>query len=259
MKIVAVSNQKGGVGKTTTTVNLAAALAEHGLRVLVVDLDSQANATSGLGLTSTPGCSIYPVLMGEKRIDDQVINTPYENLTLLPAEMDLAGCEIEIARQDSHLTRLREALHDYRTRTAPDLVLLDCPPSLGILMTNALAAANTILIPMQCEYYALEGLAKMLKMIDYIRDASGNGELELEGLLMTMYDARTNLSNQVVNDVRGHLGDKVFQTIIPRTIRIAEAPSHGKPITAYDTSSIGAQAYRALATEFLKRNGRDVS
>jgi chromosome partitioning protein len=259
MKIVAVANQKGGVGKTTTAVNLAAALAEAGRAVVLIDLDPQANASSALGVEEVPGKSIYPVLIdgsGAHSLAGQIQPTAYERLGIVTGELDLAGCEIEFAVDDpaARLTRLRRLTDDYRA-AAPEteFVFIDCPPSVGVLMTNALAAADSILVPLQCEYLALEGLAKILQMIERIKEASGNGALALEGIVLTMYDARTNLSQQVVNDVRENLGANVFETIIPRSIRLGEAPSHGKPITAYDPAGMGAQSYRQLAAEFLRR------
>ncbi len=259
MKIVAVANQKGGVGKTTTAVNLAAALAESGRHVMLLDLDPQANASSALGVEATPGKSIYPVLVdgsGSRSIAEQVQPTAYERLGLITGELDLAGCEIEFAVDDpaSRLTRLSRLLDDYRAAVpATEYVFIDCPPSVGVLMTNALAGADSVLVPLQCEYFALEGLAKILQMLERIRQASGNAALALEGIVLTMYDARTNLSQQVVNDVRENLGASVFETIIPRSIRLSEAPSHGQPITAYDPAGMGAQSYRQLAAEFLRR------
>lgn len=253
MKIIAIANQKGGVGKTTTTVNLAASLAELGQPTLVIDLDPQANASSSLGNNPVAGQSIYQPLLNHSRIDEKIAPTPYPNLSLLPGELDLAGCEIEIARNPNHLTRLREILHEYRSRSPFRFVLLDCPPSLGILMTNALAAADTVLIPLQCEYFALEGLTKIMGVIEQIKGASHNPDLKIEGVLLTMYDARTNLSQQVAQDVRTHLKDLVFTTLIPRTVRLSEAPSHGKPVLAYDNGGIGAQSYRQLAQELLSR------
>lgn len=255
MKIVAIANQKGGVGKTTTALNLAACLAEMEVDTLLIDLDPQANASSGLSYEPAPQQSLYPVLMGERTLSQQIRPSPYPHLNYIPAEMDLAGCEIEIARGADHLIRLQRVLEDYRGRSKEKFVILDCPPSLGILMTNALAAADSVIVPLQCEYFALEGLTKIMQVIEQIRDASGNSKLKIEGIVMTMYDARTNLSQQVVKDVREHLGDMVFKTFIPRTIRLGEAPSHGKPITAYDSSGIGAQSYRQLAKEFLARQG----
>jgi chromosome partitioning protein len=256
-KIVAVANQKGGVGKTTTAVNLAACLAEAGHDVLLIDLDPQANASSALGVEAVEGRSIYGALLDGAEGDplpELVQPTAYERLSVITAEQDLAGCEVELAPHDDRLHRLRRLLASYLTQHPCDgYVILDCPPSLGILMTNALAAADSILVPLQCEFLALDGLAKILRMIEKIKVATGHDQLALEGIVLTMYDARTNLSQQVVGDVRGVLKEKVFQTIIPRTVRLGEAPSFGQPIIAYDPNGIGAQSYRQLAKEFLGR------
>jgi len=257
MKIIAVANQKGGVGKTTTTVNLAAALAEAGRNVLVLDLDPQANASSALGVTATAGRSLHGILTGDESarpLAEQIQPTSTERLSIVTAELDLAGCEIQLAADEHRLVRLRRVLDGYRASQPPvEFVLIDCPPSLGVLMTNALAAADAVLVPLQCEYLALEGLAKILEMIERIKQVSGNASLALEGIVLTMYDARTNLSQQVVTDVRGYLGQKVFETIIPRSIGLGEAPGHGKTIIAYDPTGAGAQSYRELAREFLAR------
>ena len=257
MKIYAIANQKGGVGKTTTTVNLAAALAELGYRTLIVDLDPQANATSGLGLSPEPGASLYPVFLGEATLVSRIIPTGLENLDIIPCEMDLAGCEVEIARREQPLTALRNIFREYRDsgESPYHFVLFDCPPSLGILMTNALAAADAVLVPLQCEYYALEGLSKIIGVIEHIRNTNPLLTPTIGGIVMTMYDARTRLSQQVVDDVRLHAADKAFQTIIPRTVRLAEAPSHGKTIFGYDANGVGAHSYRQLAREFVQRCG----
>ena len=260
MKIYAIANQKGGVGKTTTTVNLAAALAEAGHTTLVIDLDPQSNATSGLGLIPEAGRSLYPVLNGESRFSDQILPTTQENLFLIPCETDLAGCEVEIARQDNPLVVLRDLFVKFREEPESArfrYVLLDCPPSLGILMTNALAAADAVLVPLQCEYFALEGLSKIIHLIEQIRTTNPELRPVIGGVILTMYDSRTNLSQQVADDVRKHAPEVLFQTIIPRTVRLAEAPSHGKNILQYDSSGIGAQSYRLLAKEFIGRCSAD--
>jgi len=251
MKLLAIANQKGGVGKTTTAVNLSTCLTEIGKRVLLIDLDPQGNATSALGLEGTSGHSIYEALIGQARIDQKIVPTRFERLSIIPADLDLAGAEIEVARLDDHLTRLRGVLRRLPPDSGFDYVVLDCPPSLGILMTNALAAAHQLLIPLQCEYLALEGLSKIVQLVDQIR--AFNDSLFIGGIIMTMYDARTNLSQQVVNEVRQHFPSLVYQTIIPRSVRLGEAPSFGKPIIEYEPHGVGATAYRALAEEFVQR------
>jgi len=255
MKIVAVANQKGGVGKTTTAVNLAASLATLGKRVLLVDLDPQANATSALGLGGMEGASLYETLIGQASIGEKVMPTRIETLWLIPADLDLAGAEIEVARLEDHLTRLQSAVLPLREDATFDYVVIDTPPSLGILMTNALAAADEILVPIQCEYFALEGLSKISNIIDQIRDSGVNPGLRLGGILMTMFTSQTNLSQQVVAEVRKHFGDLAFETMIPRTVRLGEAPSFGKTIAEYDPKGSGAIAYNSLAAEFIRRNG----
>jgi chromosome partitioning protein len=254
MKIVAIANQKGGVGKTTTAVNLGVALAEKKMRVLLIDLDPQANATSALGMQEIEGESIYDALLGGERIAEKVLPTRIENLFIIPADLDLAGAEVEIARMPNHLNRLANTLSAFYSDEAFDLILVDCPPSLGILMTNALAAADEIITPIQCEYFALEGLVKIVRVVEQVRDSGANKHLQIGGIVMTMFDSRTNLSEQVVNEVRQHFGKRVYHTVIPRTVRLSEAPSFGKSILEYDPSGVGAAAYRALAREFIKRH-----
>ena len=255
MKIVAIANQKGGVGKTTTAVNLGAALAESGKRILLVDLDPQANATSSFGLQGVEDVSLYEPLLGEASITEKILPTRREGLFIVPADLDMAGAEVEIARMPNHLTRLAETLKPLHTDQTFDFVFLDCPPSLGILMSNALAAADELLTPIQCEYFALEGLVKIVRLIEQVLDSGANERLELGGIVMTMFDARTNLSQQVVADVRKHFGERVYETVIPRSVRLSEAPSFGKSILEYASSGPAARAYRALAREFMKRHG----
>ena len=256
MKLLAIANQKGGVGKTTTAVNLSTCLAAKGKRVLLIDLDPQGNATSALGLENTDGQSLYEALIGHAGITEKIVPTRFERLSMIPADLDLAGAEIEVARLDNHLTRLREVLGRLNREAGFDYLFLDCPPSLGILMTNALAAAHQLLIPLQCEYFALEGLSKILQLVDQIRTV--NDSLTIGGIVMTMYDARTNLSQQVVNEVRKHFPSLMYQTIIPRSVRLGEAPSFGKPIIEYEPNGVGATAYRALAEEFVQRESGQI-
>ena len=252
-KVIVVANQKGGVGKTTTAVNVAACAAAVGRRVLLFDLDPQANATSGVGLEKTAGASAYQALLGQGGLLDKVQPSPFERLSVIPSEVDLCGADFELARSDHHLRRVAEALRPVLESQRFDLVLVDCPPSLGVLTLNAFAAADGVMVPMQCEYYALEGISMLNRVMTQLHDSGTNPRLELTGVVMTMFDGRTRLSNQVVDEVREHFGERVFETVIPRSTRLAEAPSFGKPIIHYDKYSSGAAAYELLTQEVLAR------
>ncbi|HSY18559.1 MAG TPA: ParA family protein [Candidatus Acidoferrales bacterium] len=251
--VIAVANQKGGVGKTTTAVNLAACLAADGKRVLLFDLDPQANATSGVGVDKVDGASAYHVLLGEGSLLEKIKPTAYAGLELIPSEVDLCAADLELARLENHLQRVALALKPVRESGRYDIVLLDCPPSLGILSLNAFTACDGVLVPLQCEYYALEGISMMNRVLDQLRAAGVNPNLNIFGVAMTMFDGRTKLSNEVVEEVRKLLGEKVFETLVPRTTRLAEAPSHGQPIIYYDKYSSGAAAYQLLAQEVSAR------
>ena len=246
-RVLAIANQKGGVGKTTTAVNLGAALAEAGFRLLVIDLDPQGNATTGLGLNPRDvTSSIYDVILNDAALEDCIEPTSVKNLFVAPATIDLAGAEIELVSQMSREIRLKRAIDS--VRDSFDLVLIDCPPSLGLLTVNGLGAADDVIVPIQCEYYALEGLGQLLRNVGLVQ-ANLNPALEVRGIVLTMYDARTKLADQVEAEVRQYFGPKVYRTVVPRTVRLSEAPSFGQPIIVFDSASRGAKAYRDLAKE----------
>lgn len=250
--VIAVANQKGGVGKTTTVVNLAAVLASLKKTVLVIDLDPQANATSGLGVEPKNGISLYPALVNTDNVDDVIVGTVVENVNIIPAEVNLAGAEIEIARMQDHLHGVSRVLAPVIASGVFDFILIDCPPSLGILMSNALAAAESVLIPMQCEYYAMEGLSVITGLVERMRASGANPRLRIDGIVMTMY-SHTKLSDEVVEQVRSHYGEAVYEAIIPRSVRAGEAPSFGLPVVTYAPSSSVAEGYIAFGKEFLAR------
>ena len=250
--IIAIANQKGGVGKTTTAINLSASLAETGKRVLVVDMDPQGNTTAGLGIEKTElENTIYDMMIDECDPRDAVINTNYENLDVIPSNIDLSGAEIELLEVDGKEFILRKCIDSIKK--GYDYIIIDCPPALSVLTINALTTADSVLVPIQCEYYALEGLSLLIHTIDLVKERL-NPNLNIDGVVFTMFDSRTNLSNQVVENVKENLSNRVYETVIPRNVRLAEAPSFGMPITEYDTKSAGAESYRKLALEVIENH-----
>ncbi len=254
-KIIAVTNQKGGVGKTTTSVNLSACLAAAGKRVLLIDIDAQGNATSGLGQSKKAKYSIYDVLVNETPASEAILHTGYSSLDVLPSSRELSGAEIELVSTPGREQLMRAALEPIRGNY--DYILIDCPPSLGLLTLNALTASDSVLVPIQCEYYALEGVGQLMNTLQLVRKRL-NPSLEVEGVVLTMLDGRTNLGIQVVQEVKKHFRDRVYSTIIPRNVRLSEAPSHGLPIHLYDPRCSGAQAYTELAQEVIEWNEEEL-
>ncbi len=250
-KIISIANQKGGVGKTTTAVNLSACIAQKGKKVLLIDIDPQGSATSGLGISNSNLKSIYNVLVDEEKIEDIILPTMIKKLDVCPSNINLAGAEIELVSMVSRETRLKNSIEEIKDLY--DYIFIDCPPSLGLITLNAFTASDSVLVPIQCEYYALEGLGQLVNTIKLVQKHL-NKELVVEGVVLTMFDVRTNLSTQVAEEVEKYFGNQVFQTVIPRNIRLSEAPSHGLPITLYDSNSKGAETYKNLAKELLKLN-----
>jgi chromosome partitioning protein len=256
-RILALANQKGGVGKTTTAINLGTALAAIGERVLIVDLDPQGNASTGLGIDRrNRSCSTYDVLIGEASLREAVVSTAVPRLHIAPSTMDLSGLELELGTTPGRAYKLRDAISALNNNVSPDAdytyVLIDCPPSLNLITVNAMAASDAILVPLQCEFFALEGLSQLLQTVEQVRTTL-NPNLSIHGIVLTMFDSRNNLSNQVVADVRQFMGAKVYNTMIPRNVRISEAPSYGKPVLVYDLKCVGSEAYLKLATEVIQR------
>ena len=250
-KIIAVANQKGGVGKTTTSITLSALLAKKGKKVILIDADPQGNATSGVGLQGPTQKSVYELLVEDIKMEETLVQTKSKNLKVCPSNINLAGAEVELVSMMSREQRLKEKLEELKHQY--DYIIIDCPPSLGLITLNAFTAADSVLIPIQCEYYALEGLGQLMNTINLVKKHL-NKNLEIEGALLTMYDVRTNLSNQVVNEVKKYFGDKVYKTVIPRNVKLSEAPSYGMPITEYDGHSKGARSYDKFVNELLRRN-----
>ncbi len=252
-KVFTIANQKGGVGKTTTAVNLAAALADQGVETLLIDLDPQANATSGLGFEKEEGRSVYPAIMEDGDASEMIMETGRKRLSLLPSEVDLAAAEIELSQKENYLGQLSLAIQPIIDSEKYKVIIIDCPPALGMLSMNSLASADYLLVALQCEYLALEGLGQILSVVDRLHDAGVNDRLQIGGIIMTMFDVRTKLSREVVEEVRTNLPDQVFDTVIPRTVRLSEAPSFGQTIFEYDKLNPGSTAYRNLAKELVKR------
>lgn len=252
-RIIAVANQKGGVGKSTTAINLSACLAEKNKNVLIIDMDPQGNTTSGYGIDKNAiENTLYELLLGEIRIDETIMKSVIENLDLIPSNMNLSGAEIELISVENKEFILKRAIENVKDNY--DYIIIDCPPSLNMLTINALTAATSVLVPIQCEYYALEGLSQLIHTIDLVKQRLNN-DLEIEGVVFTMYDARTNLSLQVVENVKDNLNQNIYKTIIPRNVSLAEAPSYGQPINIYDSRSSGAESYRLLAEEVINKEG----
>ena len=253
-KVISVANQKGGVGKTTTTINLSTFLAKKGKTVLLIDANPQGNASSGLGTDREVEFSTYDILVGDTPMQDALVKSSVKNLYICPSNISLAGAEVELVSMMSREQRLKEKLDEIKESF--DYILIDCPPSLGLITLNSFTASDSVLIPVQCEYYALEGLGQLLNTVNLVKKHL-NKNLQIEGALLTMYDMRTNLSNQVVKEVKKYFGDKVYKTVIPRNVRLSEAPSYGMPITEYDPRSKGAKSYDKFTKEFLKKNDED--
>lgn len=264
MKTIAIANQKGGVGKTTTAINLGTALAAIGQKVVILDLDPQGNASTGLGVPKAERtCTSYDVLLGDDRLSSAVIQTSVPGLSIVPSDVELSGAELNLADDQRRSYRLKMALADYRRELEAsddqcDYVLIDCPPSLNVLTVNSLAASDAVLVPLQCEFFALEGLTQLMRTVDLVRDHL-NPNLTIQGVVLTMYDSRNNLSGEVAADVREFFGDKVYQTMIPRNVRVSEAPSMGKPVLLYDLHCPGSKAYLSLAKEVVQQERADTS